>query len=287
MNTSHEAKLPYAIDVRLTSKCNMRCPFCFGPRHSDQSLSLHKAEYIIDVAAKSKSKAIVFSGGEPTLNVDLPTILKYAREKGLQTILSTNGIRLGKIIREIAEYVDCISLPIDAYSQPIHSTLRIGDAKHFDIILNLIKFIKTQYKHLRLNVGTVVTSINKDYIDRIPELFEKHAFPDKWKIYQVSYSNYGLDNKIKLQIADEDFLETCRMACNNASKHGLKVVTYMNADRNGKYFFVNPNGDVIVIANDVERVVGNILKDPISVQQIWRSYVDNDKLTHNFVETYR
>jgi pyruvate formate lyase activating enzyme len=75
--------------------CNFRCPFCHNA-----DLVLRPAEMPeVDMDALEEYlqeqadflDGVVVTGGEPTLNEDLPQLIKWLRDKGLKVKLDTNG----------------------------------------------------------------------------------------------------------------------------------------------------------------------------------------------------
>jgi penicillin V acylase-like amidase (Ntn superfamily) len=61
---------------------------------------------------------------------------------------------------------------------------------------------------------------------------------------------------------------------------------YRNAERDGKYLFIEPNGDAMVIHDGQETVIGNFLADFSGVLTAWRHYVDVGRLQSNAEATY-
>ena len=277
--------LPFSIDLRPTASCNMSCPFCFGPRHNLKPMEVDKAIAIIDLISSQNTKAIVFSGGEPTLYPNLPYLLKRAKYNNLTTVVSTNGVELDSMLPEIYPFVDWLALPIDSYTK-YSKNIRNISGDYIGFILRLFLKIKKDYPDIKIKIGTVVTKLNQKDVSRIPSLFNKLPKPDMWKLYQVSPSNYGKDNKKIFEIRDEDYIQIVSESRRNAHDNGILITTYMNSDRNGKYLFINPNGDSVVIFNNDEFVIGNFLDDPQSIISYWNNYVDEKKLISNFHSTY-
>ena len=81
----------------FTQGCNMRCPFCQNgglvlPEHFEEPL----AESGILAKIKKRShvlEGVCISGGEPTLQPDLPEFLQQIKAMGLSVKLDSNGFR--------------------------------------------------------------------------------------------------------------------------------------------------------------------------------------------------
>ncbi len=96
--------------------CNFRCPFC----HNSDLLD-GKAEALMDDAAflaflKKRTgllDAVCVSGGEPTLQPELPRFLKSIKDMGFLVKLDTNGYR-PEVLRSLAEtgLVDYVAMDI-------------------------------------------------------------------------------------------------------------------------------------------------------------------------------
>ena len=82
------------VSVVLFSKaCNFRCPFC---HNGDSVLNAQEELNFDDILAFLKTRtglvdAVVFTGGEPTLEPDLEVKIKQVRELGFDIKLDTNG----------------------------------------------------------------------------------------------------------------------------------------------------------------------------------------------------
>lgn len=278
--------LPYAIDLRPIGACNLDCLFCFGPRHHLPMMKTCDALRIIRFIAKHGSKTLVLSGGEPLLIKDLHLLLEEAKSLGLKTILSTNGILLQECLHRMYSFLDWLALPIDASNTVLHDKIRPGYHNHVVLVIELIRQIKRSYPSIKIKLGTVVSSINKDYISGIPSLLPVGAYPDVWKIYQVSHSNYGKDNRDILEISDYEFNKVAAFLKNEAEKYNIPLIIYRNSERNGKYFFIDPNGDVLVIQSDDEKKIGNILENPEAVLNLWDQFIEEKKLEQNITDTY-
>ena len=81
--------------VVFLGHCNFRCPFCHNPVliFDAESQGTISAEELSDFFGRRRGKldAVVFSGGEPSLDPDLPQYVRLAKNAGFQVKLDTNG----------------------------------------------------------------------------------------------------------------------------------------------------------------------------------------------------
>lgn len=101
----------------FTGGCNFRCPFC---QNADLVLNpnsqpLISEEEVLTHLSKRKgiTKGVCITGGEPTLQKDLPDFIKKIKELGLLVKLDSNGYR-PEIIEELIEdnLLDYIAMDI-------------------------------------------------------------------------------------------------------------------------------------------------------------------------------
>jgi 12,18-didecarboxysiroheme deacetylase len=77
-----------------TKACNLRCIHCYytaNARPDPDELTTDEARAMIDDLAALGVPVLLFSGGEPFLRDDLYELGAYAVERGLRTVISTNG----------------------------------------------------------------------------------------------------------------------------------------------------------------------------------------------------
>jgi len=95
--------------------CNFRCPFCHNADLVVRSKvskfqSFKEKEVLADLEKRKKwVEAVVVTGGEPTLQEDLPKFLELIKKLKLFTMLHTNGTRpevINKlIIKKLTDYI--------------------------------------------------------------------------------------------------------------------------------------------------------------------------------------
>jgi len=81
--------------VLFTSGCNFRCKFCHNPELIQiKNKGIDVDEILKGLKSKAESgwcEGICISGGEPTINKDLPEIIKKIKKMNLAVKLDTNG----------------------------------------------------------------------------------------------------------------------------------------------------------------------------------------------------
>jgi MoaA/NifB/PqqE/SkfB family radical SAM enzyme len=279
-------ELPQVVDLRLLGACNLRCPFCFGPRHEIGPRNVERFIELVQRLPALGVRAVVITGGEPTLVRALPRLLATAKRAGLRTVLSTNGTRLDRRLDDIAPHLDWVGLPLDADRSERNAIMRPGPARQFDDVVEVIPRIRREHPELRIKLGTVVCALNRDWVVPLADLAAGSLAPDVWKLYQVEASGYARDAWSKLELGDDEFDAVLDRASAAAARHGVPVTAYRRAERSGKYLFVEPNGDAMAVAGTDERVIGNVFADLASVVRVWQRHVDVDRLEGNVAATY-
>jgi pyruvate formate lyase activating enzyme len=125
--------------VISTGGCPLKCPYCHNPELIDggDEVSLISIFKKIDDATEFVD-SVALTGGEPILQLNaVKKILAYAKSRGLETKLDTNGIYPEKLseILYLVNYVGLdIKAPFDKYSQIIGSDIGKKVKKSMKII---------------------------------------------------------------------------------------------------------------------------------------------------------
>ncbi|MEU6992499.1 radical SAM protein [Streptomyces sp. NPDC046465] len=260
-------QLPPFVDLRPVGRCNLSCPFCFGPRHEVPSMSWDTARSVVGVLRDGGVRGVVISGGEPTLLPYLPDLageLSKPFDDGRpppRVVLSTNGLAPLKAMHRILPHLSWLALPLESRDETEHGLMRTGSpAPHRDRVLGLLKEVRKNHRHVQVKLGTVVTRLNVKGAPRVLDLAEEGAKPHVWKVYQMSETNYGADNRDWLAIGDEEFEEVVRECEKAAREHGVPLRVYRNRTRTGSYFFIDPDCEIVVVDAGEERRMGNLFE---------------------------
>jgi cyclic pyranopterin phosphate synthase len=96
---------PRLIHLAVTSYCNLRCAGCRYGRDfmSNTELPWPIVRQLLDDARSVGVYSIRFYGGEPLLHRDLTAMIRHARNLGLNTYVTTNGILLEECLDDLYE----------------------------------------------------------------------------------------------------------------------------------------------------------------------------------------
>ena len=278
---------PKTIDFRITSACNMNCCYCFGPK-GIESIPVFQFIPFFEEAYKNGCRNIVITGGEPTLCPDFLNITYELRKIGYRLVLSSNGIYwFDERIREVVmKKFDCIGLPLDSADAEVHNYMRGGSRGHFQLIKEIMHDLKTLKPDERpgIKVSTVLCRLNYSEIEMLPDIME--CTPDIWKIYQLSRSSGNNDFYDQYHIPEEDFLACLQRVKTRNAGMPTRIVGSLEKERDGKYLFLEPNGDLMTIKNNREHVIASISDDPDRIMQAISNHLDTDKLYTNFMDSF-
>lgn len=122
----------------FTEGCNLRCPFCHnsGLVLSERFLGDDLTPDVLRYLKKRRGlvDAVCVSGGEPTLNRDLPEFIKKVQDMGYLVKLDTNGLNpsmLRALYKE--KLIDYVAMDIKGSSERYPEITGTGDIDHSKI----------------------------------------------------------------------------------------------------------------------------------------------------------
>ena len=221
----------------LTNRCNLHCLHCYSKASldSDDLLNTQKIFSILDDFADNKIKFVIFSGGEPLVRKDIFEIAKYAKQKGIVTYLSSNGLYINKSnAKDIVENFNYIGVSIDG-DEESHDYFR-GLKGSFKKSIEGMKYI--QEAGGKVGIRFTMTKTNIQSLPFIFALSKKEGFA---KIYlsHLVYSGRGAEN-VEIDLSQQQ------------RKDAVDFIIQ-------KAFEYYKNGD------DIEIVTGNMECDAISL----------------------
>ena len=130
--------LPYFIKVEPTNRCNLRCPLCPQVTGYCQVKGAEKAvlgsmpfdlyAQLIDELAPFLFCVLLYGQGEPFLAADIFRMIRYARERNLGTMISSNlNIAKDGFAEEVVESgLDYLEVSLDGADQQAYAEFRVG-----------------------------------------------------------------------------------------------------------------------------------------------------------------
>lgn len=107
----------------ITNRCNLNCIHCYAKANTRKiELSTEDCKKIINELAEFRVPLILFSGGEPLLREDIFELAKYAKEREIKTVLSTNGTLIDETISEKLRIFDYVGISLDGVK--VHDRFR-------------------------------------------------------------------------------------------------------------------------------------------------------------------
>jgi 12,18-didecarboxysiroheme deacetylase len=88
-----EDKKPVVV-WNVTRRCNLKCVHCYAhaaDRDFPDELTTAEGKALLDDLARFGVPVVLFSGGEPFVRPDLLELAAYAVDRGMRTVISTNG----------------------------------------------------------------------------------------------------------------------------------------------------------------------------------------------------
>ncbi|MCL2740313.1 MAG: anaerobic ribonucleoside-triphosphate reductase activating protein [Oscillospiraceae bacterium] len=207
--------------------CNMNCYYC----HNRNIIGgrppkvVYAPEFILNELEKKKDflDAVVITGGEPTLNDDLPEFIAKIKEKNLLVKLDTNGTN-PKMLKELIKknLVDYIAMDIKTTKEKYHEYYssvgaRLGapviarEAKQSSGFLNNIEQSILLIKNSNIPHEFRTTfdpTLTKEDIIEIAKWLAEDDIPQKYTIQQFrNPQNKYIDKRLALPPHPKEYLE--------------------------------------------------------------------------------
>ena len=160
----------------ITRACNLKCVHCYndsGTGKASNEPSNAEAKAVLDDLAGFGIPSVLFSGGEPLVRPDLFDLIGYAGDKGLRTVISTNGTLINKdkakTIKDLG--VSYVGISLDGIG-PVNDQFR-GVEGAFD---DAVKGIRNcQEAGVRVGLRLTLTKRNVQDIEALFDFFEQEG----------------------------------------------------------------------------------------------------------------
>ena len=175
----------------MTRRCNLKCIHCYSSSNNlcaPDELTTDEAKAMLGDLAAFGAPVILFSGGEPLMRPDLPELARFAVERGMRAVISTNGTLIteekARVFRDIG--LSYVGVSLDGM-EATHDRFR-GGAGAFAAAIRGSRICRDW----GFKVGVRVT-INRHNVADVPAIFdllEKEDIP-RCCFYHLVYSGRG------------------------------------------------------------------------------------------------
>lgn len=175
---------PFVLHIRITSHCNLSCPFCYLKEGLNQKevglLTIEEWEKIL--SPLPKRTIIDITGAEPFMAKDFDKFLILLKRLGLKSSVTTNGTLYNDhVFKTIIESnIEYILISLDGLRE-LHNSLR-GSPLAFDKTVHFTKELKRKAKEsgkkLLFNIKTMLLDENKDEIIPLIRFIDNELNPD-------------------------------------------------------------------------------------------------------------
>ena len=233
------------IDFHITAKCSQACPYCWGPRRFRHPIEAEAAERIISRIKELGVRRIVFTGGDPLQRPDAPDLIRFAKETGLETALSTTGdFVTPEILERVSPVLDLISLPLDGSTEEINS--RTKHPGHFSAIMRALHWLRS-YPNVDVKVCTPVTRHNLHNVPTVARLVEGYSYTTEARVFYNIFQAFPRAmfrvKWEKLIVSDDDFLALKNQIGTHSNIH-INFLSHETLDK--LYVMVFPDGSMTV-----------------------------------------
>jgi radical SAM protein with 4Fe4S-binding SPASM domain len=269
---------PNILAVSITRACNFKCVYCFNASEKRRPDELTGNEWcdVLEQAQQLGVFQVLVTGGEPTLNPDLPLILRKLKTSDLDFKLFTNGGYITDELCDLLEGAD-VQVSLDTADRQTHQQLTGADT--FDTVIRTIE--RLVRCGIYVSIKSVITALNTKELPKLHSLCETLGVEFlSFEKFDVSSSGRGgLDLRITDQ-QKEEIREMCAGLKTSKTKLNIdlsKDVWTEPADTVGCGAFrssmiISPRGDLIgceKLVDIPQMTIGNVRASALS--ELWNS----------------
>lgn len=266
-----EQKIPIAVHLDLTYKCNLNCIHCYIVDQNRPELSTKEIKNILEQLAEAKTLYLTLSGGEILTREDFFEIVSYARKLNFSLRLLTNGTLIDwEIADRIASlYPELVAISLYSVDSEIHDkiTNRSGS---FNKTIQSVKMLRDKGVHLKISTIIMRQNIeNYPSVHKIAEDFKAEFQADYRIISRMdgdkSPSKFAInDRDLPFLLADPIFLENYESEPQDIN---LKSFEIFPCGAGHMSCYISPYGDVFPCIQ-LQIKCGNLKKK--TFDNIWR-----------------
>jgi radical S-adenosyl methionine domain-containing protein 2 len=266
------SEIPDLINWSITNDCYLSCKFCFRLPESNP-----KKEIKFEIYSKILSsgvKRITFTGGDPLIDSDLPSLLSLCKRDNIFSSIHTTGLMLNPL-QKIAPIADRISLSLDGPDKLVNYKMR-GTSTFYEKVLKRLYYLKSINKDFAIK--TTVTRQNIESIHKMIPLINEFQ-PTFWSLLEFRPLRIGsINNKLfKLKTGEFDRFVKSLIGVN------VKLNILSNTDAMSHPIFLI-SGDGLVYTNSKisgDYIIGSLHSN--TIQELWKIILSNNSISEKYL----
>lgn len=279
-----EIKAPFTASLQITSRCNLRCKYCYGESGYSEDMPKTKIFEILTAFKEKNIFEIEIEGGEPFLHPDIFEVIEKCLQLELDFTILSNGTQInGKVITQIKKleqkyYSFPIQISLDSHIPEINDLTR-GEGS---VILKTIeRLIDAGFANIML--ATVVQSRNIRVADKIIDYFyprikhfhfmnimpTKNSIRHKDSLFLPNELISGFWQKLKLKKKDNPEMRLSFPGNCENNNFGTSTAKCNGCFGGVTRIAITPRADVIPCPLAPSFILGNLNEN--SFDEIWYS----------------
>ena len=175
--------------VIFTVGCNFKCEICHNKYLLQPNVGRdYTIEELIDkISANSLVSGVSITGGEPTLQRDLPELCRQIQKTEKYLSIDTNGSN-PKIIKEIIPFIDRVALDLKGPLKKNKLEEIAGVKVELEKIIDTVEFLKMQNEiDFEIRTTYVERLLTSDDISEIINFLESVGFKGNFVLQQYQF----------------------------------------------------------------------------------------------------
>jgi len=206
-------KTPRVGIIETGNICNINCPTCPTPHHKivrpKENMSLENFTRVIDKVSPYCHVVLLYNSNEPLLHPDIAEMIRYADQKNLYTMISTNATLLNEAMSDeiLKSRLDEILLCLDGMSAAAYEPFRVG-ADFATVKRQIINFcLEKKNRRQRkpyVELQFIVTKLNQHEIPQVKQL-AKEIGVDRLRLKSLSLGEHAFTREEMSNLTERFF----------------------------------------------------------------------------------
>ncbi len=277
---------PIYAEISPSANCNHGCIFCHYEYLGHKGMFKQgRMKTLIDELKDSGIKSMVFAGtGEPLINQETVPSIAYAKEKGIDVALSTNGALLKEDdLGILAKSLTWIRFSFNSGNAENYAKVHKAKKEDYSLVLNNIQKLRVKKNELNaditIGIQYIILDDNKDFVVDCAKTMKKAGvdyFVVKY-FYGHSKNQSGLNN----DWLTDDFIKSLSRSAESLSDESFSFIVRSRSNISKDRFYkecyglpfiiyIREDGEVYTCfsyQHDKKTSLGNIFEKSFS--QVW------------------